>query len=197
MLASNIVLSQTQNLIIKGKVINSEAEPIENVHLRDNLLKSYAITNERGEFSIEVSQKSELVISHITYKTLKISANNISGDIKDIVFTMKIISNEINDIVISGNKKQYLNTKENNWVYNYEFVDNNKVLLLIKTYKDMKLALLSSRGKVLDQYILPKKSYELFKDGLNNVSIITKDSVFQFYNINNQINKTVAKLHFF
>lgn len=106
-----LISNQTwsQNNKIKGVIKDSETlQPIPYVHIySENELKNNStgsISNENGEFTIVVSNKSKIVFNHINYEPFSIEPD---GNLKEILLKPK--SYVLDEIVISNEKpKDYL-----------------------------------------------------------------------------------------
>ncbi len=94
----------TQNIKMNGSVINSETkEPIKFVNIGILKKNKGTISNENGEFNLNISRKflnDSLTISHINYYPIKVPIENLKN--KPILLTPK--TNELSEIIVSNKK---------------------------------------------------------------------------------------------
>lgn len=99
---NNLVNGQS----LRGKVIDKSTNaPLEFVHIGIIGKNSGSISKESGDFELELSQfidSDTILISHIGYKTLQLTAGDISTN-SDISLALEPINFEIPEIVIIGN----------------------------------------------------------------------------------------------
>ncbi len=96
----------TQNITMSGLILDSETKkPIEfaNIGILDK--NKGTVSNQNGEFNLEVSKKflkDSLTISHINYGSTKIPIENV----KNITILLSPKMNELLEVVVSNKKKK-------------------------------------------------------------------------------------------
>lgn len=100
------IFSQT---IIKGKVVVKE-QSAEGIHITNLVSEKATITNENGEFSIQVEEGDLLVFSavHLNYWRRSISTNDIKNGFIEVGMTPKV--SELEEVVLTEYTK--INAKE-------------------------------------------------------------------------------------
>jgi hypothetical protein len=99
-------LGHSQNIQMSGLIIDSQTKkPIDFVNLGILNKNEGTVSNENGEFSIEISKKyinDSLTISHINYHSVKIAIKNTKNN--TIILEPK--TNELSEVVVSNKKKR-------------------------------------------------------------------------------------------
>ncbi|MBI9069107.1 MAG: carboxypeptidase-like regulatory domain-containing protein [Salinivirgaceae bacterium] len=180
--------AQIQTLIIKGTVKGENNEIIENAHIYSSLYGKGTVSNENGIFLLKVSRsESKLVFTHVSYHPLEVSLS-----FKQVVDTLylqvklKTKSNIISEVDINENKKYLVVKADRIWVYDYLFMDEENMLLLLKDKNKYELRLINTVFGQIHNIII-KKGNKCFleEDGLGKKYLCKNDSVFQVF-INQQ-----------
>lgn len=82
-----------QNYLLKGAVLNKNAEPIENANITIKELENFGTsTDAKGQFELKVKDKTQitLLITHIEYKDTSIKVNLKNTNIINIMLSRKI-----------------------------------------------------------------------------------------------------------
>ncbi|MDO5972055.1 carboxypeptidase-like regulatory domain-containing protein [Flavivirga aquimarina] len=99
-------IGYAQNIIINGLIIDFETkEPIEFVNIGILNKNKGTVSNQNGEFNLEVSKeyiKDSLTISHINYYPSKIPIVNA----KNKTVFLKPKMNELSEVIVSNKKKK-------------------------------------------------------------------------------------------
>lgn len=106
LLINTISIAQTNSIFYVVDKQNGDAIPYANVCTQkiDNGTKNYTITNEKGEFELSGSEKVELTVSYVGYKTYTKIVN--PSDLKKIELEADVFSLE--QIVVTGQNKPML-----------------------------------------------------------------------------------------
>ena len=84
--------------VVKGTVNDEAGEPIIGASVKVQGTKTGAVTDFNGNFSVEASSNSTLVISYIGYTTATIKVNGRNN----IVVSLSEDSQTLNDVVVIG-----------------------------------------------------------------------------------------------
>jgi len=170
---------------IKGYVKDSETDlPIEKVSIVLKNSKKIAITDKFGYFEIQAAKfPAELLFTHICYDDYKISVKDSSIRLFEIKLNYKI--NLLKTIDIKGLNIETVSKNAQFWAMDYEFLDNNILLLNLKNnISNGYLYLMNSSGDTLTSLDLKKhnvKPVKFFRDCLDNIHIVTQDSAYQVF----------------
>lgn len=93
-----------ENKTLRGKVLGNEGS-LENVHVRNVSLNSYAVTGEDGAFVFKVKVGDTLVLTHVAHRDLIkfLSEDDLQKDVLEIKMTA--ISNELDEVIVDENNQ--------------------------------------------------------------------------------------------
>lgn len=136
-----------------------------------------ATSNGRAEF---IATQNELSIrfSHLSYVNTIVKLEGLLN--KDTVQKKVILQSKlfgIEEVSISSELSSVAYKNEAINVMDYEFY-NNSILMLCGLGKNKQLRLASEDGYDITSMYLPKGAKEIFKDCLNNIHLLYKDSVY-------------------
>lgn len=170
--------SQNESKTIKVEVTDEKGKPINDVYVVEEINNNYLGATKNGMLTIKVSSEPFLILfSHVSYKKKIV---NLEKYLKEGKQTIQVVlekkSVDLNEVNISAEKNDlaYKNEKIN--VMDYEFYENS-FLLLCGIGKNKELRLVDDEGKDLSSVFVSKKSKAIFKDCLNNLYLLFKDSV--------------------
>ncbi len=132
----------------------------------------------------------DIVISHVSYKEQRVQiANNIEfSDTIHLKIVLELNPNYLSSIDIVEKKRWQVVKPDRIWVYDYELLGNDDMLLLLKDTSENELRYLSAEKSVIDNIAFKKtKINGLLKDGLGNIHLAVKDSLSQIYTDGNRI----------
>lgn len=171
--------AQSSKTIVQVKVVDEQGNRINDVYLIENSSKAFLGATKNGEVEFATSQNSLVInFSHLAYQQKQVRANNIQDKdtlLLNLVLTGKIFG--IGEVSISAeaNSLAYQNEVIN--VMDYEFY-NNSILMLCGLGKNKQLRLASGNGYDITSMFLPKGAKAIYKDCLNNIHLLYKDSVY-------------------
>jgi hypothetical protein len=182
-------LSQEKNIVVEGSIKNTDGESIENVNIY-NSNNIGTISDSRGEFLLIASTlDKEIFVSHVSYEGKKITLSEefIKNDTLSLEIILEAKQHLIESVNISGNKDWQVLKSKKPWVYDYELLGKN-VLILLSDSSRYELRYLNWQDSLLfSSNIKERKVNGFIKDGLGNVHIGLNDSVFQMYIHNNKV----------
>lgn len=173
---------------ISGKVLDFDSGlPIELAHVIESINQRATITDENGEFKIEIgSFPVMLYVSHIGYETtsflLKENPNNI------LTLKLKEQEQKVDEVVVIGDRVQYFFERESFDIVNYEFGDG---FIWVIGYPDKnrakpQLRIISLGANTKAKMDLPSKG-ELYRDAFGQTHLFARDSVYQLCNLEDSI----------
>ncbi len=185
------IIAQESNLTILGHVINENSHPIENAHIFYKEDIGGAISTSNGFFQIRVPKNTNaLIISHVSYKEQKVHLANriVFGDSIYLEIVLEMNPNYLSSIDIVESKRWQVVKPDRVWVYDYELIGKDEMLLLLKDTAKYELRYLSADKLIVDNLTLNKNSFcKLLEDGLGNTHLALNDSLRQIYTDGNQL----------
>jgi uncharacterized protein (UPF0262 family) len=183
------VLSQENDIVIKGSIKGADGEVIENVNVF-NLSNIGTVSDKNGEFVFVASKSDrEIFVSHIGYeeKIIRIEEDLLGNDTVFMEIVLEKRQYLLNPVDIAGNRSYQVLKSKKVWVYDYELLGKN-LLILLRDSTKYELRLLNGQDSLLFNTTLKERKVNGFiKDGLGNVHIGLNDSVFQIHIYNNRI----------
>jgi hypothetical protein len=176
---SFFALSQ-KGIIVKGIVIGQEGNPISNANVLIIGTSNGTKTNDEGYFYLKsTSQSSTLKISHIGYFSRnKILTNEIVNDTIKVKIQLTEKVNQLANFEISTEKIDLIYNKPFVPIYDYQF-NENKLLLLVKEFKHIKIKLTDLDQKEINELTVPENTKQIYLDCFGNVHLLNNDSAYQ------------------
>lgn len=176
----------SQNIKIVGKIIDTNGKNIIGAHIVDKNSKYGVISNKYGFFELNANSfKDTLEISHIAYNTLtyiiQFDKYNSYDSIIFIDITLSTRINILNQVEINFNKENLVFKDKNIWIYDYELLDIDKILLIMDDTSKGEFHLINQHYKTLDKIKFNNKFLKIKNDCFNNIYLETNDSLYQIY----------------
>lgn len=178
-------ISQSRT-IIKGIITDSSGSPISNTNVTITNTSKGTTTSYDGIFYLSIKKfPSSIKVSHINFRseTTRLKKSDLSEIIDDtlrIIFKLNKKVNQLNTFEINSAKIELLYNKPFVSIYDYQFYEDN-LLLLLKEKRTFKIKLMDSDLNVLKELPLAIDGTELYKDCFGNSHIMTEDSVYQLW----------------
>ncbi len=185
------IYAQERHLIFTGVVKNQKGKEIENAHIYSIKSGKGVISDQAGFFQLPVSKtETELIISHVSYIEQGVRINN-KKELSDSIYleiVLEVNPNYLSSVDIVENKRWQVVKPDRIWVYDYELLGKDDMLLLLKDTAKYELRLIDRNSKVVDNVRFKKsKPNHLIHDGLKNVFLDQKDSLFQIHLNNSKL----------
>lgn len=172
------VFSQ-ENIEISGTIKDVNNNQIPNAHIQDISKNYHTTSDENGFYKLQIPfDTCTLIVSHVGFHNESIQIKD--SDLKKIINLDIVLAPReyiLDEISVSDIRKVY--DVENVYIADYEIVDDYIFFLMFQGSKDF-LKVVDVTGKELSSLQLdmgtPK---QLFKDCLNEIHVITWDSIFQ------------------
>ena len=184
------VVSQAQNqLIIRGVVKNKVTQlPIEGVNILLHDTFAGTSTNIQGIYELRVNKfPAVFTISHISYLDKQIIIKQIQTDTVIVLLTPNTITLSEAEIT-TGNYKTFKGKGLE--VIDYNFLDTNILILSYNYNKNRHELILTDENfdtiNIKDVSHLNKPK-QIFKDCMSNCHLLTIDSAYQLYSLNDSI----------
>lgn len=106
-----VATSFAQNVILKGIVQDEDGYPIENAVVRAIEMDVQAMTNEHGQFTIQLPQNREIkfFVQHLSHRDSLFSITTRQKNITDYVITLRTIGEQLETVnIIGGNTNGYV-----------------------------------------------------------------------------------------
>jgi hypothetical protein len=176
-----IVLKTSTQAQFSGTINDALSEkPIANANLVSSTginVTSWA----NGHFEFKTNSfPFTLSISHVGYHTREVIIYSITQTSINIFLEPK--TTNINEVVVRGEKLKRYYERKNFYVVDFEFIEENICLIGFedRQLKKGRLMLLSPSEDTL-AYLHVKRPKRLYRDGYQNIQLITKDSIFQLF----------------
>ncbi len=192
-------VAQKSNRVVVGTIKNKNGEAIENAHIYGNRGRQGVISNYDGFFQIKVPNTTDtLLIKHVSYKEqmIRIVDTNVQRNSIYFEIVLEINLNYLQSIDIVESKRWLVLNSNQVWIYDYELVGNDEILLLLKDTVKFELHYLNVANNTVCKIAIKNNSFcKLFKDGLGNTNIALNDSIYQIFLCNKLISfyKGVSK----
>lgn len=138
-----------------------------------------ALSDENGRLTIKAQSADTLVIYQSGYQLKRIRVTDLSRNNFRIGLTRKSISLE--EVTVTSNKITRMREQDFTVFLDFQFYDDLILALINKGGKYNSLLVLDEFGNTQAELPLRVKSEKLFKDCLDNIQVITADSVYQVY----------------
>lgn len=170
---------------IKGFVLNKNTKkPVQECLVIIKGTTQSSITNEKGVFefvNIDNLQQQTLVLTMLGYTTTEYKLTTYRKD--TFYITQKDVL--LKEVVISANKKNILNPKNDESLLDFELLNDGFVILTAGTPKN-NLRLMDEDGKVITSLKVNGKTETLKQDCIGNLQLLSNDSAWQvFYDYQN------------
>ncbi len=180
--------SSQDHFVIKGRILDkTSGVPISDVNIKLRDFPVGTTTSKEGVFSISVEELPViLIISHISYQTKIVEIADVFE--QEISISLERKTEELDEIVISGAKVETVYKNDVYSVLDYEFLDDDILLLIYRNSFSKELILLDPSNDTITKLNTAKiKPFKLFKDCFNEVHVLGKDSAYQLYFHNGRI----------
>ena len=181
LLSCQVALSQDQ-YVIKGRIIDKTSSvPISDVNIKLRDLPVGTTTSKEGLFTISVEALPvTLIISHISFQTKIVEIADLNE--QEIFISLERKTEELDEIVISGTKVESVYKDDVYSVLDYEFLDDDILLLVYRNSFSKELIMLDPSYDTITKLNTAKiKPASIFKDCFNAVHVLGKDSAYQLY----------------
>ena len=140
----------------------------------------YTQTNYKGNFNIDYTNDNPvIVIRKLGYETLTLSLDSSSK--YPLLINLKTQSKDLSEVVVSATKSATRLVKNDFYVTDYQFV-NNDIILLGDINEKQYLRLITKEGEVLQNYKLSNNIYKaVFKDCFGNIHLTNEVLSTQVY----------------
>jgi len=198
---SIITYSQNNNVTIIGKVVDMNNIPITNVTVKYFNNNTGAITNNQGYFYLNVNDfPVKIEVSRIGFKKKVVS---ISKDVYNSIDTFLLVKMEekvypLEEVEIVNGKSNVIVSNNNNWFILDFKISRGKIIVLLKKNGKRKIKILDVDTWLSNKIPIKVNGNELFEDCLNNIHILTNDSIYQIKITDTTINiyKAFSKTKF-
>lgn len=178
---------QNRTKTISGKVIDFKTkEPIGFVIVNVLFENTYTQTNYKGNFNIDYKNDNPvIVIRKLGYETITLSLDSTTRF--PLLINLKTQSKDLSEVVVSATKNATRLVKNDFYVMDYQFI-NNDIILLGDINEKQYLRLITKEGEVLQNYKLNNDVYKaLFKDCFGNIHLTNETLSTQIYMNSNGI----------
>lgn len=175
---SGISLLGKSQEIISGYVLDSlSLLPLENVSIRLMNTNQGVSTDKEGYFKISIAElPAGISVSHIGYRTKTITVNE--KEAQNIRILLSKETTMLPEVVIGSEKIQNIISDKRISILDYEFYENN-ILLLAKSYATFgfQLILINEGGTVLATQKIEGKASALIKDCLGFLHLVREHTI--------------------
>jgi hypothetical protein len=176
------IYSQTGSIKVYGKITDSNTgSTIKNVNIRIKGTNLGSVSFKNGYYSINISEvPATIIFSHVAYEKYYLKINSEVSQKQNIQLKSLIV--KLDEFLISGKIVKNILKNKPLHISDYEFYENNILLL---SYKDRKLSktkilLIDDFGDTITDLSV-RKPEKFFKDCFDNVHLICEDTVWQIY----------------
>jgi hypothetical protein len=186
------VAQNTHKIIIIGKTITKNNVPLSNTSVLDTKTKFGTKTTNNGHFQLTVPKKNTSIqFSYIGYHTIikKITQKDIEKAANDTIYLAIILTPKITNLMdfqINSERIQLAYKEKYISIIDYSFHPKG-LMLLLSINKKYKLRLIDNESNIISDLGIPKNPQKLFKDCLDQLHILYKDSCYQIYETKEKI----------
>lgn len=179
-----IIKPASAQLILKGRVTNNTGFPLNGVNITDLNTKLGTATTATGTFILMLPKKYTVIrFTHIGYKTRDyiISDSLIKKSGKDTIeinMSLKPAETTLMEVEVVAKGIQRAYNKPWFTVLNYEFIENN-ILMLLESKNHCALRLVNDKDSTLLNKQLDFTPDDMLKDCLGNIQLLTPSIVYQ------------------
>ncbi len=173
------VHAQNEKRFLSGKIVDAETgTPLEKVDVLEKISGAGTATDKNGNFSLAVKFPVRLSISHIGYQTEIVNLSALSDTV--LVIPLKKISTQLPVVSILPGKAENIILNNELSVMDYEFMDEN-ILLLTQSTRFSKPSLVLLDGKFDTITVSPLDVHPefIFHDCMDKLHLVEKDFAFQ------------------
>jgi len=187
--------SYAQNqLLIRGIIKNEVTQlPIEGVNIQLNNTYTGTSTNRQGIFELRVSKfPAVLAITHVSYFGKQVITTQIQADSIIILLSPKIFT--LSETEITSETYKIFKGKGQE-VIDYDFLDTNIIILSYNYNNNHHELILTDENFdtiCIKDISYLKKPKQIFKDCMGNCHLLTKDSAYQVYFLNESVHLIYA-----
>lgn len=138
-----------------------------------------AISDEKGFVKIKAGLQDTLVIYQMGYFLKKTTSAEVKSGNHIVLLDKKSITLE--EVTVTAKTTEIFREKDNTVFLDFEFYDDYVLSLVDKGGKYNSLLLTDMAGNRILETPLKLKSDKLFKDCLDNLHLLTEDSIYQIY----------------
>lgn len=173
------VFAQDAKDVFYGKVIDTETKtPLGNVDILDESSGGRTSTDQNGVFKLSIIFPTRICVSHIGYETQTINLQAANDSV--LIIPLKTNSTELPVISIFPGKAENIIKNNELSVMDYEFIDDNILLLAQSTrFHKPSLVLLDEKFDTLTITKLDVHPEFIFHDCMDNLHLVAKDFAFQ------------------
>lgn len=153
-------------------------EPVKFCYVAVKGKKFSAVSDENGNVKIKAELNDTLVIYQIGYNLKKTTpeavgpGNNVWLHRKDV---------NLEEVAITAKTLEVFNEKEYTVFLDFNFYDDQILSLVNRGGKYNALLVSDKNGNKISELKLKMKAEKMFRDCLDNIHILTKDSIYQVY----------------
>jgi hypothetical protein len=175
-------------IVIKGKITTDDMLPIAFANVINLKEKSGTQADKNGEYELIINKPTTISVSYVGFQTNQFNIlqnmfnDSLNNDTLTINIILKIAINELKTVEVIDEKIKLVYDKPNVDILDYEFNDNNNIILLVEENKKYKLRLMTpDADSIIKDKILNFNAENFYVDCFDNMHILSKDSSYQMY----------------
>jgi len=181
--ATQLYAQYNASFIVYGIVSDVNKLPISDVNIIGDFdERNGGVSDSKGHFNIKISRENRfLKFSHIGFKDFiyKLDVLPDEDSLQIIVVLEKKIG-ELSGVEISSEKTKLVYNKKRDYIFDFEFINNNLILAVDGKNKS-EIKLLNANASEVANIEISRNSKELFLDCFGNVHIVFEDSLYQLF----------------
>ncbi|MEN8957096.1 MAG: carboxypeptidase-like regulatory domain-containing protein, partial [Flavobacteriales bacterium] len=177
LLCSSVAMSQ----IVIGSVLDESDNPLIGVSVYNTNSKKGAISDLKGNFTLQIIPGDYLKMSYVGKETLiyKIPANKLDTLYK--LFILKDNTSEITEFTVTSKRIRKISGEKDEYILDYLVQLDGNMVVLKKYKRDYYLSLEGIDTVYLQKKIDYPSPKKLMEDCYGNIQLICKDSVRQYW----------------